>query len=125
MLGIAYIGFIWMLEAAGIRYMALCGTSSGAIVAGMIASLRNRPDEPVARRALQVSLSEAHASIVRGASHTVVRPSLRELASCEVPVAQHITAGIVRCDAALKVQPSCICVQVAFVLLLHMLRAAV
>jgi predicted acylesterase/phospholipase RssA len=54
MLGIAYIGFVWMLEAAGIRFLGLGGCSAGAITAGTIASTRERPDEPCSQQVLKV-----------------------------------------------------------------------
>lgn len=54
MLGIAYIGFVWMLEAAGIRFLGLGGSSAGAITAGTIASTRERPDKPCSQQVLKV-----------------------------------------------------------------------
>jgi NTE family protein len=54
MLGIGYVGFVWMLEAAGIRFLGLGGSSAGAITAGTIAITRERPDKPCSQTVLQV-----------------------------------------------------------------------
>lgn len=45
MLGIAHVGFVAVLEEAGVRFMALGGTSAGAINAAIIAAVRPSPDE--------------------------------------------------------------------------------
>jgi NTE family protein len=49
-LGIAHLGVIAGLEAAGIRFSGLAGTSAGAIVAILIAAARKDWNQPVAER---------------------------------------------------------------------------
>ncbi|EIE27723.1 hypothetical protein COCSUDRAFT_39310 [Coccomyxa subellipsoidea C-169] len=43
MLGIAHVGFTYVLEKAGIRFRGIAGTSAGAINAALIAGLRPNP----------------------------------------------------------------------------------
>ena len=43
-LGIAHIGFIRMLELAGVRFLGVGGASAGAINAVLVAAGRERPD---------------------------------------------------------------------------------
>lgn len=54
MLGITYVGFLWMLETAGIRFLGLGGSSAGAITAGTIATMRERSDKPCSLKVLEV-----------------------------------------------------------------------
>lgn len=44
MLGIAHVGFVAVLEEAGVRFMGLGGTSAGAINAAAIAAVRDGLD---------------------------------------------------------------------------------
>lgn len=44
-LGIAHVGFVRMLEAAGIRFLGVGGASAGAINAVLIAASRTSPDK--------------------------------------------------------------------------------
>jgi predicted acylesterase/phospholipase RssA len=44
-LGIAHVGFVRMLELAGIRFLGVGGASAGAINAVLVAATRRRPDE--------------------------------------------------------------------------------
>lgn len=45
MLGIAHVGFVRILELAGIRFLGVGGASAGAINAVLVAATRRRPDE--------------------------------------------------------------------------------
>ncbi|KAI3432410.1 hypothetical protein D9Q98_003964 [Chlorella vulgaris] len=42
-LGIAHVGFVYVLEEAGIRFLGMGGTSAGAINVGLIAAVRSDP----------------------------------------------------------------------------------
>jgi predicted acylesterase/phospholipase RssA len=44
-LGIAHVGFVRMLELAGIRFLGVGGASAGAINAVLVAATRSRPDK--------------------------------------------------------------------------------
>jgi predicted acylesterase/phospholipase RssA len=44
MLGIGHVGFVRVLEQAGVRFIGLGGASAGAINALLIAAVRERPD---------------------------------------------------------------------------------
>lgn len=43
-LGIAHVGFVRMLELAGIRFLGVGGASAGAINAVLVAAARDGPD---------------------------------------------------------------------------------
>ena len=43
MLGVAHVGFVSVLENAGIRFLGLGGTSAGAINAALMAAVRKSP----------------------------------------------------------------------------------
>jgi len=45
MLGIAHVGFMRVLEQAGIRFIGLGGASAGAINAALTAAVRQSPDK--------------------------------------------------------------------------------
>lgn len=42
-LGIAHVGFVYVLEEAGVRFLGMGGTSAGAINVGLIAAVRSDP----------------------------------------------------------------------------------
>jgi predicted acylesterase/phospholipase RssA len=45
MLGIAHVGFVRVLETAGVRFIGLGGASAGAINAALVAAVRKTPDD--------------------------------------------------------------------------------
>jgi predicted acylesterase/phospholipase RssA len=45
LLGIAHVGFVCILEKAGVRFRGIGGTSAGAINAIIIAATRNDPTQ--------------------------------------------------------------------------------
>lgn len=55
MLGVAHVGFVYVLEEAGLRFLGLGGTSAGAINAGLIASVRDTPADVSWKKTLQVA----------------------------------------------------------------------
>jgi len=54
MLGIALVGFTYVLEKAGIRFVGLGGTSAGAINATLIAAARSTPDAACSKALLEI-----------------------------------------------------------------------
>ncbi len=54
LLGIAHVGFVYILEEAGMRFRGIGGTSAGAINAMLIAALRDGPDGVSWQKTLQV-----------------------------------------------------------------------
>lgn len=60
MLGIAHVGFVSMLEEAGVRFLGVGGTSAGAIHAALIAGLRHEPQKPSWPKTLEVRSKQMH-----------------------------------------------------------------
>ncbi|MDR4988470.1 MAG: patatin-like phospholipase family protein [Bacteroidales bacterium] len=64
-LGIALLGYTWLMEQAGIRFFSLAGTSAGAINSMMMAVL-GRPGEAVSGKTLQMLHEKDLAEIMDG-----------------------------------------------------------
>ena len=54
MLGVGLLGYTYVLEQAGIRFIGLGGTSAGAINTLLMATARAAPDEPCSLRMLDI-----------------------------------------------------------------------
>lgn len=59
LLGIAHVGFVCVLEEAGVRFRGIGGTSAGAINAIIIAATRDDSSEESWVKTLQVCASRA------------------------------------------------------------------
>ena len=69
-LGIAHLGFVRGLEAAGLRFAGLAGTSAGAIISLLIACARaSDPDQEVSGRLLPLLLAMPTNSFMDGPFH--------------------------------------------------------
>lgn len=66
MLGIGLLGYTYILELAGIRFVGLGGTSAGAINTMLIAAKRTRPDEPCSLQLLETLASADFPSFLDG-----------------------------------------------------------
>lgn len=54
MLGVGLLGYTYVLEQAGIRFIGLGGTSAGAINTLLMATSRAAPDEPCSLNMLNI-----------------------------------------------------------------------
>ena len=54
MLGVGLLGYTYVLEKAGIRFIGLGGTSAGAINTILMATSRDAPDEPCSLKMLDI-----------------------------------------------------------------------
>ena len=66
MLGIGLLGFTYILEEAGIRFVGLGGTSAGAINTMLIASRRGSPEQACSLKLLDILSSAKFASFLDG-----------------------------------------------------------
>ncbi len=76
MLGVALIGYTYVLEQMGVRFMKMAGTSAGAINTMMMACVGGK-DEPKSLRVLEWIATKDLFDFVDG--HPAVRPIIRQL----------------------------------------------
>jgi len=78
-LGIALVGYTYVLENAGIRFFSLAGTSAGAINTMMMAGL-GKIDEPKSERILEIISKKSFFDFVDGgtAAKKVIRKALSD-----------------------------------------------
>jgi predicted acylesterase/phospholipase RssA len=65
LLGIAHVGFVCVLEEAGVRFRGIGGTSAGAINAIVIAATRDNPEHKSWKKTLQ-AYGLANCSVIAG-----------------------------------------------------------
>lgn len=66
MLGIGLLGYTYILEQAGIRFVGLGGTSAGAINTMLIAARRTSPDEACSLQLLEILATADFPSFLDG-----------------------------------------------------------